>query len=56
MIGLVEVADGAAVGDLFAFGEVEQVDDRPALAFARELRQVVDLLPVDLALFVKNSR
>ena len=40
---------GQAIGDLFAFGQVQQVDDRPAAAFAAQLRQVVDLLPVDLA-------
>ena len=50
MVGLVEVADGAAVGDLLALREVQQVDDRPAAAVAAKLRQVVDLLPVDLAL------
>ena len=50
VVGLVEVADRAAVGDLLALGQVEQVDDRPAAALARQLRQVVDLLPVDLAL------
>ena len=30
-----EIAHGAAVGDLFAFGKVQQVDHRPAAAFAR---------------------
>ena len=50
VVGLVEVADGAAVGDLFVLGQVQQIHDRPAFALARELRQVVDLLPVDLAL------
>ncbi len=50
MVGLVEVADRAAVGDLFALGQIQQIDDRPAVALARQLRQVVDLLPVDLAL------
>ena len=50
VVGLVEVADGAAVGDLFVLGQVEQVHDRPAFALARQLRQVVHLLPVDLAL------
>ena len=50
VVGLVEVADGAAVGDLLALGEVQQVDDRPAAAVAGQLRQVVDLAPVDLAL------
>ena len=47
--GCVEVADRQALGDLFAFGQVQQVDDRPAAAVAAQLRQVVDLLPVDLA-------
>ena len=41
---------GAAVGDLLAFRQVQQIDDRPALALAAQLRQVVDLLPVDAAL------
>ena len=50
MVGLGEIADGPAVGDLLALGEVEQVDDRPAAAVAGQLRQVVDLLPIDLAL------
>ncbi len=45
-----EVADGAAVGDLLALGEVQQVDHGPAAAVAGQLRQVVDLAPVDLAL------
>ena len=49
MVGLVEIADGPAVGDLFALGEVEQVDDRPAAAVAAQLRQIVDLPPIDLA-------
>ena len=49
MVGLVEIADRPAVGDLLAFGEVQQVDDRPAAAVAAQLRQVVDLLPIDLA-------
>ena len=46
----VEVADRAAVGDLLALGEVQQVDHGPAAAVAGQLRQVVDLAPVDLAL------
>ena len=49
MIGQGEIADGQAIGDLFALGQVQQIDDRPAAALAAELRQVVDLLPVDLA-------
>ena len=49
MVGLVEIADGAAVGDLLALGEVQQVDHRPAAAVAGQLRQVVDLAPIDLA-------
>ena len=32
--GLVEIADGAAVGHPLAFCEVQQVDDRPAAAVA----------------------
>ena len=32
------------------FLQVEQVDHRPAAAVAAQLRQVVDLSPVDLAL------
>ena len=49
MVRQVEIADGPAVGDPLAFGEVEQVDDRPAAAVAAELRQIVDLLPIDFA-------
>ena len=50
VVGLVEVADRAAVGDLLALGQVQQVHHRPAAAVAGQLRQVVDLAPVDLAL------
>src|SRR5690606_37123273 len=46
--GLVEVADREALGDLLAGIEVQQVDDRPALAIAAQLRQVINLLPANL--------
>ena len=49
MAGLVEVAHGPAIGDPFPLGEIQQVDDRPAAAVAGQLRQFVDLAPMDLA-------
>ena len=49
MVGLEKSRTARQSAILLAFGEVEQVDDRPAAAFAAQLRQVVDLLPIDLA-------
>ena len=46
---VVELADGDAVLDLLPFRQRQQVDQRPALGRAALQRQVVDLLPVDLA-------
>ena len=50
VVGLIEVADRPAVGDLLALGQVQQIDHGPAAAVAGQLRQVVDLAPIDLAL------
>ena len=41
---------GQAFGDFLAFGQVQQIHDRPPAAVALQLRQVIDLLPIDLAL------
>ena len=49
VIRLSKIANGQAIGDFFALGQVQQIHDRPAAAFAAKLRQIVDLLPIDLA-------
>ena len=48
MSGLVEVADGAAVGDLLILGQVQEVHDGPAAAVPARLGQIVDFAPIDL--------
>ncbi len=49
MIGQVKILHRAAVGDILALAEVEQVDHRAAAAVAAKLRKVVDFAPVDPA-------
>ena len=50
MVGLIEIADRPAVGNLLALAEVQQVDHGAAAGVAGQLRQVVHLAPIDLAL------
>ena len=49
VVGFVKILDRAAIGDLFALGQIEKVDDGPPAAVAGQLRQPVDLQPIDLA-------
>jgi len=49
MVRQVEIAHRAAVGDLLALAQVEQIDHGPAAAVASQLRQFVDLAPIDPA-------
>ena len=48
MARLIEIADRPTVGNLLAFGQVQEVDDRPAASIPTQLRQIVDLAPIDL--------
>ena len=50
MVGPVEIADRPAVGDLLALAEVQQVHHGAAAGVAGQLRQVVHLAPIHLAL------
>ncbi len=48
--GQIEVANGNTLGNRFAFSQIEQVDDCSTAAFATELRNVVNLLPIHFSL------
>ena len=50
MTGQVEVPHRTAIGNRLAFFQVQQVDDGSSPTFTLQLRQAIDLLPIDAAL------